>query len=127
MNNSDLDFRHIINLLPVYLSIQNRDMEIIFANKIFKRDFNADIGQKCHIAYKSSEDRCEKCPVQRTFQDKKQHFSEETVRTNDGKKCQMLVYSAPIFDDNGNVEYATELAANMTKVKAIHSHLVTQH
>ena len=76
----DLAFRNIIDLLPCYLSIQDRSMHILFANQNFKDDFGEGIGKLCHEVYKGSPERCEFCPVQKTFEDNKVHISEETVQ-----------------------------------------------
>ncbi len=123
MKRSHQDYRNIIDLLPVYLSIQSRDLEILFANQTFKNDFGNGISKHCHEVYKGSKDPCESCPVQKTFEDKEIHFSEETIYTRYGKECRILVYSAPILDDSGDVTSVMELAANITRVKAMQHEL----
>jgi len=116
-------FRNIIDLLPVYLSIQDRDLKILFANQTFINDFGNGLGKTCHEIYKGSDKECENCPVQKTFNDKKVHLSEENIQTLDGRISQMIVYSAPIMDDSGRVEAVMELATNITKVKTIRKEL----
>jgi hypothetical protein len=69
-----LGFRNIIDLLPCYLSIQDRSMHILFANQNFKDDFGEGIGKLCHEVYKGSPERCKFCPVQKTFKDGKVHI-----------------------------------------------------
>ncbi len=123
MKRSNQYYSDIIDLLPVYLSIQSRDLEILFANQTFKNDFGNGIGKRCHEVYKASKDPCESCPVQKTFEDKKSHISEETIHTLNGKESQIVVYSAPILDDSGDVTSVMELAANITKVKAMRQEL----
>ncbi|MFO7557755.1 MAG: ATP-binding protein [Desulfobacterales bacterium] len=123
MKISNKRFRNIIDLLPIYLSIQDRDLKILFANQTFINDFGNGLGKTCHEVYKGSDKKCENCPVQKTFNDKQVHLSEENLRTRDGRISQMIVYSAPIMDDSGRVESVMELVTDITKVKALQSEL----
>ncbi len=123
MKISDPNFKNIIDLLPVYLSIQNRDLRILYANQTFKNDFGDGTGQLCHFVYKGSPTKCPECPVQKTFKDKQVHLSEETVKTQNGTLSQMIVYSAPILDKKGKVSSVMELAANITKIKVMQEEL----
>ena len=123
MQGSDQFYKDIIDLLPVYLTIQNRDFEILYANQTFKKDFGDGTGKLCHTVYKGSSEKCGQCPVERTFNDSKIHISEETVQALDGKTYQMIVYSAPVFDDLNNVQVVMELATNITTVKTIQREL----
>jgi signal transduction histidine kinase len=118
-----LGFRNIIDLLPCYLSIQDQSMHILFANQNFKNDFGEGIGKLCHEVYKGSPERCEFCPVQKTFKDRNIHISEETVRLSTGEVADMIVYSSPILDPSGNVEAVIELSTNITKVKEMQKEL----
>ena len=62
-SNLKLDLSHIIDLLPCYISIQDREFRIIFANQLFKSDFGETIGKTCFAVYKGSRDICPNCPV----------------------------------------------------------------
>ncbi len=119
----DLAFRNIIDLLPCYLSIQDRSMHILFANQNFKDDFGEGIGKLCHEVYKGSPERCEFCPVQKTFEDNKVHISEETVQLSTGEVADMIVYSSPILDASGNVPAVIEMSTNITKIKEMQKEL----
>ena len=116
-------YKELVNLLPVYLTIQDPDLNIIFANQTFKNEFGNRVGKKCHFVYKKTLNKCRTCPVQKTFKDKKIHLSEETIRTHDGKPEQMIVYSAPILDDGGKVIAVMEMATNITRVKVMQKEL----
>ncbi len=119
----ELGFRSIIDLLPCYISIQDRSMHVQFANERVKADFGDAIGRLCHEVYKGSLERCISCPVQKTFDDKLIHLSEETVILTDGKAAQMIVYSAPIFDISGEVKAVIEMGTNISKVKEMQKEL----
>ena len=123
MKRSNHFYRNIIDLLPIYLSIQDRNFRILFVNQTFKKDLGDGTGKLCHRVYKGSSEKCRGCPVEKTFKDKRIHLSEETVQALDGTISQMIIYSAPILDDSGNVQYVMELAADITKVKKIQGEL----
>ena len=120
---NELGFRKIIDLLPCYISIQDRSMSILFANARVKSDFGESIGRLCHEVYKGSLEKCKACPVQKTFKDKSIHLSEETVTMSGGETAQMIVYSAPIFDILGNVGAVIEMGTNISKVKEFQKEL----
>jgi len=120
-----LDFDYIINHLPCYISIQDRNLNILFVNENFKRDFGDGTGQLCHLVYKDCPDPCFNCPVRKTFQDKRVHITEETVKLSNGKICQVFIQASPIVDENGNVTAVIELATNITQVKIDRKELMT--
>lgn len=119
----DLGYRGIIDLLPCYLSIQDRSMNILFTNENFRKDFGDGVGQPCHAVYKGSDKICNACPVQESFGDKRVHISEETVRLSNGEIAQLIVYSVPVPDMLGNVEAVMEMSTNITKVKKLQKEL----
>jgi signal transduction histidine kinase len=119
----DLGYRGIIDLLPCYLSIQDRSMNILFANENFRKDFGEGVGRPCHLVYKGSDDICGACPVRESFKDKQVHVSEENVRLSDGEVSQLIVYSVPVKDMLGNVEAVMEMSTNITKVKKLQKEL----
>jgi signal transduction histidine kinase len=122
---SGLNLNHLIDLLPCYITVQDRDLRIIFANQIFKSDFGDAVGQYCHKVYKGSDRICANCPVQKTFADKCIHITEETVQLATGKICQILIQTSPILNDNGEVTAVIETATNITQVKIDQKELAT--
>jgi signal transduction histidine kinase len=122
---AELDFSHLIDLLPCYISIQDRDLRIVFVNQTFKNDFGDAVGLQCHMVYKGSREVCPTCPVQKTFQDRRIHITEETVQLASGKICQILIQTSPILDNSGNVAAVIEMATNITQVKIDQKELVT--
>jgi len=112
-----LDLSHVIDLLPCYISIQDRDFRIIFTNQLFKADFGDATGKLCYTVYKGLREICPNCPVQKTFDDKRSHVNEETVQLSSGKICQILIQTSPILDDKGEVAAVIEMSTNITAIK----------
>ena len=116
-NGLGLTPSQIIDLLPCYISIQDRNFQIIFANRLFKSDFGEATGQSCYTVYKGARNICPNCPVEKTFRDKRPHINEETVQLASGKICQILIQTSPIIDHNGEVTAVIEMSTNITAVK----------
>ncbi|MDY6904442.1 MAG: ATP-binding protein [Thermodesulfobacteriota bacterium] len=122
----DLTFKSILDALPCYLMIQDRQFNILFANHSFLKDFGAQVsGKTCYAVLKGVQHQCQECPVKETFKDKGLHVSEETIYLADGGIVEMLAFSAPLFDVVGNVIASIKLLANVGSIKRIHRELVT--
>ncbi|MFH1374166.1 MAG: PAS domain-containing sensor histidine kinase [bacterium] len=107
----------IFNAIPGYLTVQDRDFRIIEANDSFRRNFGDYNDRYCYQVYKQRPERCEDCPVARTFSDGQKHRSEELVTTLGGKQVSVLVYTTPILDDNGEVSEVIEMSTDITLLK----------
>jgi len=116
-NIPGLDLDRILDHLPCYISIQDRNLRILFVNENFRRDFGDGTGKKCHTVYKGSPDICPNCPARKTFKDKRVHITEETVRMSNGEIRQIFIQASPIQDENGNVTAVIEMATNISRVK----------
>ncbi len=113
----ELDYRQIFEAMPCILSIQDRDFKIIQANARFRRFFGEYEGRYCYQVYKRRSERCEVCPVARTFRDGDRHESEEEVLTLSGETLSVLVRSKPIFNEAGEIIAAMEMGTDITHIK----------
>jgi signal transduction histidine kinase len=120
-----LNLNHLISYLPCYISIQDRDLRIVFVNENFEKDFGDGVGELCHAVYKGSLEICPNCPVQKTFEDKRVHIAEETVQMINGRICQILLQTSPVLSDQGEVAAVVGMATNITQVKIDQKELAT--
>ena len=120
-----LDPTQILDLLPGYLSIQDRDFRILFTNRQFQSDFGDAIGKFCHTVYKGSQSVCPGCPVSNTFRDKRAHVKEDTVQLANGRICQVLIQTSPIMGAHGEVAAVIEMSTNITEIKKSQKELKT--
>jgi signal transduction histidine kinase len=109
--------------LPCYLSVQDQDLRIIEVNRLFRQDFGEGVGEYCYRVYKQRNSPCPNCPVLKTFEDGKEHSSEEIVTTNDGRKRSVTVTSTPIFNRKGRVSSVIEMSSNIKEVKTLEREL----
>ncbi len=120
-----LNLKHLVDYLPCYVSIQDRDLNLLYVNQKFKKDFGDGTGKKCHAVYKCSTEICPNCPVQKTFEDRRAHLTEENVTLTGGGVHQVLIQTSPVIDKNGVVTAVIELATNITQLKKDRKELVT--
>jgi signal transduction histidine kinase len=120
-----LNLNQLVDHLPCYISIQDSDLRIRFVNDNFKKDFGDAVGKLCHTVYKGSLEICPNCPVQKTFEDKRIHITEETVQMANGRICQLLIQTSPVLNDHGDVAAVVEMATNITQIKIDQKELVT--
>jgi len=113
----------IFDAIPGYISVQDREFRLTAANDSFRKDFGEIEGRYCYQVYKQRPEKCEDCPVERTFRDGQKHQSEEIVRTNDGRDVHVLVYTTPIRNDSGEVTDVIEMSTDITELKNLHNQL----
>ncbi|MFH1863189.1 MAG: PAS domain-containing sensor histidine kinase [bacterium] len=111
--------------VPCYISIQDRDLRILDANRMFREDFGSVYGSKCHEVYKRRSEECFPCTVQQTFRDGQLHVHEEVVTSRDGKPINVLVHSAPIRNAEGRITSVMEMSTNITKIRELQSQLTS--
>jgi len=113
----------IFDAIPGYLTVQDRNFRIIEANESFRKDFGDYEGRYCYQVYKHRPEKCEDCPVERTFRDGQKHRSEEIVKTLEGEKVSVIVYTTPIFNEAGEVSEVVEMSTDITEIKQLHNRL----
>jgi PAS domain S-box-containing protein len=116
-------YKEYFDSMPCYLSVQDRDLKIIEANERFVKNFGDPTGRYCYQVYKRRPEKCEDCPVERTFADGRRHRSEQLVRTLDGREVEILVNTAPIRDASGDITAVMEMSTNITEIKQLQDQL----
>ncbi|MFC2103524.1 ATP-binding protein [Bacteroidota bacterium] len=116
-------YKKYFDAIPSYLTVQDRDLNLLDANDKFRTEFGDIEGRCCYQVYKNRSEKCEVCPVERTFRDGQPHCSEEIVKNLKGKEVSVIVYTAPILDDDGNVKSVMELSTDITDVKQLQEQL----
>jgi len=123
LDRSKRQFERLFDIVPCYISIQDRDFRIVESNELFRTDFGDCSGVRCYEAYKGRTSVCPECPVQQSLADGQVHSSEEEVVTRDGRRAAVMAYSMPIRNDGGEVTAVMEVSANITEVKQLQHQL----
>jgi histidine kinase len=117
------EYQTLFEEVPCQISVQNRDFRIMQVNRVFEERFGDCQGEYCYRAYKGRAEKCSVCPVERTFQDGQPHSSEEVVVRKDGTLAYVLAFTSPIFDEEGRVVAAMEMATDITQVRLLEQEL----
>ena len=111
------------DVVPCYMSIQDRDLRIIDSNRHFQKQFGDAKGKQCYRVYKDRVTPCPECPVLKTFEDGQEHTGEETVINRHGEVVQVMVNSAPVLNEQGELVGVVEMSTNITEVKRLQHRL----
>ncbi len=123
LKESQERYRMLFEEVPCYISIQDRELNIVEANRRFREDFGTHLGCKCFSIYKHRNEQCIPCPVQETFADGLVHSSEEVVTSKSGQTINTIVYTAPIHGDDGRIQYVMEMSTNITPIRQLQTQL----
>jgi PAS domain S-box-containing protein len=118
-------YRQLFEEVPCYITIQDRDLRIVEANRRFREDFGEDLGRKCYQLYMHRSEECLPCAVKQTFQDGQVHQREEVVTSRDGQQKHVLVNAAPIRDAGGAIKDVIEMSADITQIRQLQSQLAS--
>jgi PAS domain S-box-containing protein len=116
-------FRLLFEEVPCYISLQDRDLRIVQANRSFQEAFGNYVGAYCYEVYKHRGEPCLNCSVAKTFQDGKVHRSEEIVTAIDGRQINTLVSTAPIRGVSGEIDAVMELSVDITEIRQLQGQL----
>ena len=120
---SQKKFKLLFEEVPCFISIQDKNLRIIEANRLHRETFGTAYGSMCYEIYKHRTSKCEPCIIEKTFKDGEIHTHEEVVTSKDGKSLNVMVFTAPIKDANGNIEKVIEMSADITPIRELQDKL----
>jgi signal transduction histidine kinase/FixJ family two-component response regulator len=123
LEESERRYVQLFNESPSYITIQDKDFNIIETNKIFKEHFKYEQSSTCYSAYKGRTSPCPDCPVKKTFKDGKSHFAEMDIELDDGSTRDLLIQTSAITDSNGKIVNVMEMSTDITKSRELQDHL----
>lgn len=124
LNRQKDEYQRLFDHVPCLITVQDRDYKLIGYNKEFAESFHPEPGDYCYHAYKGLQGKCEKCPVEKTFNDGQSHYSEESGTGKDGKPTHWIVKTSPVTDDAGEVVAAMEISLDITERKNLENELI---
>jgi histidine kinase len=123
LNKQRNEYQTLFERVPCIITVQDRDYRLIRYNREFSDKFNPRPGDYCYDAYKGRKQKCDICPVEKTFEDGQPHFSEERGLSKDGKPTHWIVNTAPIKNESGEVVAAMEMSLDVTHTKLLEEEL----
>lgn len=118
-----MDSRRLFDEVPCYISIQDRDFRVVDANRAMREAFGDPVGKHCHEVYKGRTERCPECPVGRTFEDGREHSSQEVLFDRRGLPHDVIVRTRPLRDGGGAITAVMEMFSDITVQKELEHRL----
>ena len=122
LNTTQRKYQQLFDESPCYITVQDRNFQMIAANRRFKDDFGDEIAQ-CFQVYRQRTEPCLKCPVIKTFEDAQPHQGEMVVTSKTGEQLHLLVGTAPLFNADGQISHVMELSTNITQIRKLQENL----
>jgi histidine kinase len=119
LNQQRDDYQRLFEMVPCIITVQDQDYRLIRYNRQFAEKFHPRQGDYCYCAYKGREEKCESCPVEKTFSDGLSHYSQETAFLQDGTARHWIVRTSPIKDAAGKIVAAMEMSLDVTYRKLL--------
>jgi histidine kinase len=117
------EYQNLFELVPCLITIQDKNYQLVSYNKEFEQTFNPTPKDFCFRVYKQRENKCENCPVEKTFRDGRSHYGQETGKDKNGNTTHWLARTSPIRDARGNVVSVMEVCLNITRMKQLEERL----
>ena len=114
--------------IPDIITIQDKDMHIVRANRAAHKFFQARQGEldgkPCYQIFRGISEPCPGCPLLNTLKDINNH-SEIMQHKNLGKIFH--VSSSAVIDDNGDIQSIIHIARDITEQKRLEQELFQSH
>ncbi len=125
LNETNKKLLQLFEEVPCYISVVDRNFNLVRTNRRFREDFGVGVGERCYEAYKHRDDVCLDCPVLATFADGEVHQSEEVVRSATGERVNVLCYTTPIRNEAGDITHVMEMSTNITEIRQLQDQLTS--
>jgi histidine kinase len=105
------------------ITIQNKNLDIIWINQPLRDLWGDVIGNKCYEMYKGLSKPCSDCYIEEIFNKGKTVVIERSDLLPDGKKIDFLITSSPVKDSDGNIKAIIEVLKDITERKKLEQKL----
>ena len=117
------EYQMLFDLVPCIITVQDRNYRLIRYNREFADKFDPRLGDYCYQAYKGLSEKCPVCPVEKTFEDGRSHWSEESGPDKDGVRRHWVVKTCPIKNSEGEIVAVMEMNLDITHIKELEEKL----
>lgn len=118
------DFNVLFENTPNFISIIDRDFNILRSNRRMTNTFGNLRGKKCYEVIKKRKQICNHCPSLNSFEDGGVHSSSQVGMTSTGEKTYYIMTSAPVnYDSEGNVTKVMEIGVDITEINKLQEQL----
>jgi CheY-like chemotaxis protein len=104
------------NEIPYFVSIHDRKGQVLAANRSYRVLLRGRAGDASCLIYEGRAGSSDGCPVGRSLRTGNAQESREVVRYRSGARVPVIVHTAPIYNNDGEVELVLEVAAGTPDV-----------
>jgi len=119
LNNQKDQYQRLFEQVPCFITVVDRNYRLIQFNKEFADTFEPQENDFCFYSFKGRSQKCENCPVEKTFDGGVTHFAVESGIDKYGSVKHWLVRSSPIKNDKGEITAAMEMCLDITDRKRL--------
>jgi PAS domain S-box-containing protein len=120
---SEEKLRAILTGIGDLITVQNKDLDIIWVNQPVIDIYGDVIGKKCYEVYKGLTEPCFDCYIETVLNEGKMLFTERKIVLPNGKLRHNLQSSSPVRDAKGNIVAMLEIVKDITKRKQLEEDL----
>ncbi len=113
--------------MPYFVSIHDSHCKVIAANSIYKKHFGNKIGKNSWEIYVGDTAGKKGCPVGKTIATGNVQKNHAMVQYLSGRKVPVIVHTAPIFDNEGEVELILEVFTGTKELQDFENELRHTH
>ena len=118
-------YQQLFDAVPCYISVHDRDLKLVGANKRFKEDFGESANAYCYEIYKHRNNPCPECPVVKTFEEGISQQYETVVTAKSGDAHNVLIWTAPLRNTFGEITQVMEVSTDITQIRKLQDHLAS--
>jgi signal transduction histidine kinase/FixJ family two-component response regulator len=111
------------NEMPCFVSIHNPKLEVVAVNQLYRERLGDKVGCGSWEVYRGNTGTRSKCPAAETFQTGKGQRTKANIKYAGGQKAPVIVHTAPIRNQSGEVELVVEISADITEIKRLQEEL----
>jgi histidine kinase len=118
------DFNVLFENSPNFITIVDRDLNILRSNRRMTNTFGNLRGKKCYEVFKKKKQICNNCPTIHTFNEGTVHSSSQVGISSSGEKTHYIMTSAPVnYDSEGKVTKVMEIGIDITEINKLQEQL----
>jgi PAS domain S-box-containing protein len=111
------------NEMPYFVAIHDRHGQVLAANRAYRTLLGRKVGDDSWSVYEGQAGTANGSPVNRTVQTASVQESREIIRYRSGAKVPVIVHTAPIHNNDGEVELILEVSAGTQDVDQLRDEL----
>ena len=123
LNALDLSCSELFDEVPCWISIQDREFRVVKASRKLIEDFGEHRLQTCYKVYKGRTEPCTECVVARTFEDGKDHTSQEVLFDKRGLPHSVMVNTRALQNRAGEIVAVSKVFADISSEKELTNRL----